>query len=112
MAKEHNGRFGKFYSAWAYDENEDDMSYANRNVYESMMEDVVRCNENLGITEGENAEHVLSYRNITGGYGHYQSIVTSKPEWMTMDEAALLIDRGSLCFGFQTMGNVVTIYTD
>lgn len=112
MAKEHDGRFGKFYSAWAYDENEDAMRDANMNVYEAMIEDVVRLNENLRITEFENDEQVLSYINITGGYGHYQSIVTSKPEWMTMDEAALLIDGGNLCFGFQTMGNVVKIYTD
>ena len=36
MANEHNGRFGKFYSAWAFDENEDAMMDANRNVYEAL----------------------------------------------------------------------------
>lgn len=33
-------------------------------------------------------------------------------QWMTMDEAALAIDRGNLCFGFRTSGSTVTIYTD
>ena len=109
MSKEHNGSFGKFYSAWAHDENEDEMRDANRNVYEAMIE-AVKLNPRD--TDDANEEDELIYENIAAGYAHSSFMVKSKPEWMTMDEAALLIDRGSLCFGFQTMGNVAKIYTD
>lgn len=109
MAKEHNGRFGKFYSAWAYDENEDAMSYANRKAYIDLRAAVKLNPRN---TDDTNGKDELVYENIATGYAHTIFMVKSKPEWMTMAEAALVIDRGNLCFGFQTMGNVVKIYTD
>lgn len=109
MAKEHNGRFGKFYSSWAYDENEDAMRDANSKAYIELME-AVKINPRD--TDDANEEEELIYENIAAGYAHSRFMVKSKPEWMTIAEAALVIDRGNLCFGFQTMGNVVTIYTD
>lgn len=109
MAKEHNGRFGKFYSSWAYDENEGAMKDANASVYIDLRAAVMLNPRN---TDDAKWEDELVYENIAAGYAHSSFIVKSKPEWMTMDEAALIIDRGNLCFGFQTMGNVVTIYTD
>lgn len=109
MAMDHDGRFGKFYSAWAYDENEDAMSDANANVYIDLRAAVRLNPRNTGDANGNDE---LVYENIAVGYAHSSFIVKSKPEWMTIDEAALLIDRGSLCFGFNTMGNVVKIYTD
>lgn len=109
MAKEHNGRFGKFYSAWAYDENEDAMTDANARIYLDLRA-AVRLNPRN--TDDANWKDNLVYENSATGYTHRSFMVKSKPEWMTMAEAALLIDRGNLCFGFQTMGNVVKIYTD
>ena len=109
MAKEHDGRFGKFYSAWAHDENEDAMRDANAIVYLDLRSAVSLNPRN---TDDANEEDELIYENIASGYAHRSFIVKSKPDWMTMDEAALVIDRGNLCFGFQTMGNVVKIYTD
>lgn len=109
MAKEHNGRFGKFYSAWAHDENEDEMMDANSKAYIELRAAV---NINPRDTDDANDEDNLVYENIATGYAHSSFMVKSKPDWMTMEEAAMLIDRGNLCFGFQTMGNVVTVYTD
>lgn len=109
MAMEHDGRFGKFYSAWAYDENEYAMRDANASVYIDLRA-AVRLNPRN--TDDAKWEDELVYENIAAGYAHSSFIVKSKPEWMTMAEAALVIDRGSLCFGFQTMGNVVKIYAD
>lgn len=109
MAKEHDGRFGKLYSAWAYDENEYAMRDANRNVYEALIEAVKLNPLN---TDDANEDDELIYESIAPWYAHSSFMVKSKPEWMTMAEAALVIDRGNLCFGFQTMGNVVKIYTD
>lgn len=109
MAKEHNGRFGKFYSAWAYDENEGTMKDANASVYIDLRAAVMLNPRN---TDDAKCEDELIYENIAAGYAYSSFMVKSKPEWMTMAEAALVIDRGGLCFGFQTMGNVVKIYTD
>ena len=109
MAKEHNGRFGKFYSAWAHDENEGAMMDANSKAYIELRA-AVKLNPRD--TDDAKGEDDLIYEKSTVGYAHSSFMVKSKPEWMTMAEAALLIDRGSLCFGFQTMGNVVKIYTD
>lgn len=112
MAREHNGRFGKFYSAWAYDEDEDAMRDANRKVCEDLMGAVRLNHRNCPISDDAKGEDELVYENIAIGYAHTSFMVISKPEWMTMAEAALVIDRGSLCFGLQTIGNVVKIYTD
>ena len=109
MAKEHDGRFGKFYSAWAYDENDDDMADANSKAYIDLRAAVKLNPLN---TDDANGNDNLVYENIASGYAHRSFMVKSKPDWMTMAEAAPVIDRGSLCFGFQTMGNVVKIYTD
>lgn len=109
MANEHNGRFGKFYSEWAYDENEDAMSDANARVFFDLRA-AVRLNPRD--TDDAKWKDELLYENIATGYANRSFMVKSKPEWMTMAEAALLIDRGNLGFGFQTMGNVVKIYTD
>lgn len=112
MAKEHNGRFGKFYSAWAYDENEDAMRDANMKVYEALSGAVAPELKNCAIADDDNGKDKLVYKCIAGGYAHSSYYVVEKPDWLTMSEAALLLDGGNLCFGFQTMGNVVTIYTD
>lgn len=109
MAKEHDGRFGKFYSAWAHDENENAMMDANSKAYIDLRA-AVRLNPRD--TGDANEEDELIYEKIAAGYAHISFMVKSKPDWMTMAEAALLIDRGNLCFGFHTIGNVVKIYTD
>lgn len=109
MANEHNGRLGKFYSAWAFDENEDAMRDANSKAYIELRA-AVKLNPRD--TDDANEEDELVYEPIAAGYAHSSFMVKSKPEWMTMAEAALLIDGGNLCFGFHTMGNVVKIYTD
>lgn len=57
-------------------------------------------------------EETFIYRDGAIGYAHSDFSVIDMPEWMTMDEAALVIDRGNLCFGFRTSGSTVTICTD
>ena len=116
MAKEHNGRFGKFYSSWAFDTRSKEMASRNREVYDALTEAldihrVYRDNFEARHPEG-NGDETFVYRDGAIGYAHSDFSVIDMPEWMTMAEAALVIDRGNLCFGFQTMGNVVTVYTD
>lgn len=116
MAREHEGRFGKFYSEWAFDEKSREMSAANSRVYDALtgtldIRRVYRDNFEAKHPEGH-GEETFIYRDGAIGYAHNDFGVIDMPEWMTMAEAALVIDRGNLCFGFRTSGSTVTIYTD
>lgn len=116
MAREHEGRFGKFYSEWAFDEKSREMSAANRSVYDTLAEAldihrVYRDNFEAKHPDGH-GEETFIYRYGAIGYAHSDFSVIDMPEWMTMAEAALVIDRGNLCFGFRTSGSTVTIHTD
>lgn len=116
MAREHEGRFGKFYSEWAFDEKSSEMSAANRSVYDALADAldirrVYRDNFEAEHPDGH-GEETFIYRDGAIGYAHSDFGVIDMPEWMTMAEAALVIDRGNLCFGFRTSGSTVTIHTD
>lgn len=116
MAREHEGRFGKFYSEWALDEKSREMAAANRSVYDALtgaldIRRVYRDNFEAKHPDGHGGETFI-YRDGAIGYAHGDFCVIDMPEWMTMAEAALVIDRGNLCFGFSTSGSTVTIHTD
>lgn len=116
MAREHDGRFGKFYSEWAFDTRSKEMASRNLEVYDALTEalDIHRAyrdNFEARHPEGRGDETFI-YRDGAIGYAHSDFGVIDMPEWMTMAEAALVIDRGNLCFGFRTIGSTVTIHTD
>lgn len=116
MAREHEGRFGKFYSEWAFDMRFKELASRNREVYDAFTEaldihKVYRDNFEAKRPEGH-GEETFIYREGAIGYAHSDFSVIDMPEWMTMAEAALVIDRGNLCFGFRTSGSTVTIHTD
>lgn len=116
MAREHGGRFGKFYSEWAFDTRSEEMAGRNREVYGALTGalDIHRVHR-----DGFEARHpdghgeeTFIYRDGAIGYAHRDFSVIDMPGWMTMAEAALVIDRGNLCFGFRTGGGTVTVHTD
>lgn len=115
MAREHEGRFGKFYSQWAFYMRSEEMASRNREVYDALTEAldinrIYRDNFEAKHPDGH-GEETFIYRDGAIGYAHSDFSVIDMPEWMTMAEAALVIDRGNLCFGFRTSGSAVTIYT-
>lgn len=116
MAREHEGRFGKFYSEWAFDTRSKEMASRNREVYDALTEalDIHRaCRDSFEAKHPDgHGEETFVYRDGAIGYAHSDFSVIDMPEWMTMAEAALVIDRGNLCFGFRTGGSTVTINTD
>lgn len=116
MAREHEGRFGKFYSEWAFEEKAREMSAANRTVYDLLANEldihrIYRDNFEAKHSEGR-GEETFIYRDGAIGHAHYGFSVIDMPEWMTMEEAALVIDRGNLCFGFRSSGSTVSINFD
>ena len=116
MAREHNGRFGKFYSSWAFDEKEREMAAANAKVYDAIAQALDILPEQLRRRKGKNpdghGEEPFIYRSTKIENSLSEFRVIDMPDWMTMAEAALVIDRGNLCFGFTTGGETVVIFTD
>lgn len=115
-AKEHTGRFGTFYSEWAFSDMEKSAPKLNREA----LDEYRKALSYRKIYGQDNFEHkrpeftgdeelILRERN---GYNKNVYEVIEKPEWMTMAEVALVADTGNLCFGFATSGNTVTVYTD
>ena len=114
-AKKHEGRFGTFYSEWAFSDMEKSAPKLNREVL-----DEYRKALSYRVIYGDNFEHgrpeftgeeelILRERN---SYNKNVYEVIEKPEWMTIAEVALVADTGNLCFGFHGTCNSVTVYTD
>lgn len=114
-AKEHDGLFGPFYSEWAFSDMEESAPKLNREVLDNLR-DVV----SYRVIYGDNFEcrrpefvgdDELILREFNGYNRNYFEVI-EKPEWMSMDEVALIADTGNLCFGFNVSGSRVTVYTD
>lgn len=114
-AKKHDGRFGTFYSKWAFSDMEESAPEQNRAVLEEYRKAL-----SYRKVYGDNFEHkrpeftgeeelILRERHC---YNENVYEVIEKPEWMTMAEVALVADTGNLCFGFASNSNSVTVYTD
>lgn len=68
MAREHEGRFGKFYSEWAFDEQSDLMASRNHEVYDALTG---------RWTSAESAE-TTSRRSIPRGTGRRRSSIETE----------------------------------
>lgn len=101
--KEHESKFGKFYSEWAFVKDYEDIIEQNKDVCFLLKKSSVN---------GNHQTPPLMYDKISYGPAHTTYKVVSKPDWMTMDEVALVIDNGNLCFGYYVNGNTIDIYTD
>ena len=114
-AKQHTGRFGKFYSEWAFSDMEGSAPKLNRQVldeYRKALDYRMVWSDNFEHGRpGFTGEEVLILRE-RNGYNKNVYEVIEKPEWMTMAEVALVADTGNLCFGFSATGNSVSVYTD
>lgn len=115
-AKKHEGRFGTFYSSWAFSDVEESAPKQNKAVLEEYRK-VLSCRMIYGRDDLEHKrpeftgdeELILRERNC---YGRNVYEIIEKPEWMTIAEVAFVADTGNLCFGFRTSGSTVTINTD
>lgn len=109
-SREHAGRFGTFYSEWALDSSPGERLEHNMEIYHKLM-DVLKIPCHGGKFRG-NGNELFEYATYGNSYGKNSYLVKAMPDWMTMDEAALIVDCGNLCFGFCIHGNTIDIYTD
>ena len=114
-AKEHAGRLGRFWDGWAFSENRNQCSNENHETFERFMKTLEVRRINVDNSEFRDprftGDETFIYRTVYG-YKHNEFHVVDMPEWMTIDDAALVVDWGNLCFGYSTSGSTITVYTD
>lgn len=115
-AKKHEGRFGTFYSEWAFSDMEKSAPKLNRQILgeyrKALSYRKIYGQDNFEFSRPEftgEEELILRERNC---YNRNVYEIIEKPEWMTMAEVALVADTGNLCFGFASNSSAVVIYTD
>lgn len=102
-----------FYSDWAFTRDADKMHRANmealaeydgrycRPRYDQSVEDCI----------AENPDKLV-YEIDRHDYGSNSYVIKSNPENLKVEEIALIVDNGNLCFGFSGSQYRVNIYID
>ena len=86
----------KIYSKWAYTENESEKAAMNRLIYEELKE----------------ANPDFKFKLVERGYAQKTYKVLENPNNLSIEQMALLIDSGNLCFGYRCSSGNIVIYTD
>lgn len=92
----------KIYSPWAYTKDEDEKRDINYDIYSELMKKYKMT--------GPDADIIYSCRK---GCTQTTYTLIKKPKELSLDELALICDRGNLCFGYHAENeNTITVYTD
>lgn len=112
--KEFKTKDGRsFYSEWAFDVDSNEKSDKNYEVFDSFRGHYCYPMFNQTIEEciAKNPNKLV-LNNIAFGKSSNKYMVCANPENLSMAEIALIADYGNICFGFDVIGNIITIYTD
>lgn len=104
----HRGVVGTFYSSWADSRHRGACRETNKATYRTLagLLDVAQVAQ----PETRGTARALTYRKVGGAPTCETFEVLERPSWLSMDEAALVIDGGSLFNGHTTFGNHVVIF--
>lgn len=110
---EHEMSMDKVFSGWAFKENEREKALSNIKIFLQLKEKYKIKQVSGTPTEQELLENDFVY-SVSVGYKHWDCTVYKAPAEMSVDEQALVIDGGSLCFGYSysAYSNIITISTD
>lgn len=81
------------YSEWAFDPNWEEKRDSNKQVYSEIKDKATMV-------------------SVGHGYGHTKYAVKDNPENLNTRQLALIADKGNLCFGYRTEGDLIIIHTD
>lgn len=112
--KEYDSPNGKFYSCWAFDENAHEFATHNHNVLRKFDNRYIMARgskENVARVCAENPDKMV-YVTSGQSYGRQQYRIMQNPENLSVEELALIVDGGNLCFGFRGSPLYIDIYTD
>jgi hypothetical protein len=100
----------KYYSSWAFSEDEESKLKANRDCYDKYRYLKKYYDEKNPPTEKELDEFIfIEYKG--SGYAHTNYKVHTNID-CPVGFKALLCDGGNLCFGYRQEGNLIVISTD
>ena len=106
----------KIYSGWALDKDSGIKCRINNEIYHDLQHKTKMCyidykNKQPNYT-AEDLQQYCCYEPSGYGYGHTKYRLLSNPHSLSSHELALIMDRGSLCFGYRREGDIFCIYTD
>lgn len=113
-AKEYDSPNGKLYSCWAFDENERELARQNHDVLSKLDGKYVKAHGNWHDVEkvcSENSDKMV-YVETMQTYHERHFRIVQNPDNLSTAELALIVDGGSLCFGFSGSQTYIDIYTD
>jgi hypothetical protein len=102
----------KIYSSWAFSENEREKGKTNYQIYNEDLKP--KAKEFWGNNKPTNDElkEFTCYECVGTGYGNKKYKISSNPHNFSTLQLALICDKGNLCFGYRTEGNLIVIHTD
>lgn len=103
----------KVYSPWAFTENEWLKSAINREIYNELKAKykILRLSDIRCPTQEElDNNDIVIYRKAC--YLRSEYLIYKRPKELTDEEMALICDKGNLCFGYFSRGNVIDVYED
>lgn len=102
-----------FYSEWAFAASAQEMYEANMAALDEYAGRYCtpRYNESVEDCVKENPDKLV-YFISNHGYARNTYAIAANPENLSMEEIALIVDHGNLCFGFYGSQSYIDIYTD
>ena len=104
---------------WAMKKNSRELGKHNYRVYEELKEKYKIWGSGLEKYVGKGEYEPIDqdkfdviYKCIGTGYGHKTYKICKNAPELSKDALALICDQGNLCFGYSSVGNEITIYTD
>ena len=107
----------RVYSKWAFEENSTKKSKINEQIYEELISKykVARVSS-LSFPKKEALKAYKDYDLvIEGGSGYGRAIsfrVVKNTTSLSLDEVALICDKGNLCFGYEVTKDIITVWID
>lgn len=100
----------KIYSSWAFSPQEEEKAEVNRACYEKYKHLRKVYDEKNPPTE-EELDNFIFIEGAGSGYAHMKYRVRTNIDCPTSFKA-FLCDRGNLCFGYRTEGDLIVVNTD
>lgn len=103
----------RIYNGWAYTSDEEEKAQINDSIYQELLAQYWVVHGDLkNLTEEEKSKIDIIYESVGSGYATREYKVIKCPDEVTVDQLALIIDKGNLCFGYRGNKTYITIYID
>lgn len=103
----------RIYNGWAYTSDEAEKGQINDSIYQELLTQYwIVHGDLITLTEEDKNKIDIIYKCTSSGYSSNEYTIIKCPDEVTVDQLALIIDKGSLCFGYDGDKKHITIYVD